>query len=168
MTSIPAESLESCRGHGSSNYFPHTASSSSFQYQTNRRQTCTNQRGELICQHFTLVLAIIRNQRYRNGETELWQRTGYNIQYSYSRSWLQKPSSLKIFTLSSVLILPAELLSTSWHPPRRKTPQMQNHGTHLFCHGAKNTQGALILVDISFTREHGNIDILTTLTWKAQ
>ena len=45
---------------------------------------------------------------------------------------------------------------------------MQNHGTHLFCHGAKNTQGALILVDIIFTRELGNIDILTTLTWKAQ
>ena len=77
VTSIPAESLESCRGHGSSNYFPHTASSSSFQYQTNRRQTCTNQRGELICQHYTLVLAIIRNQRYRNEETELWQKTGY-------------------------------------------------------------------------------------------
>ena len=95
-------------------------------------------------------------------------RVYIHIQYSFSRSWLQKPSSLIIFTLSSVLILPAELLSTSWHPPRRKTPQMQNHGTHLFCHGAKNTQGALILVDIIFTRELGNIDILTTLTWKAQ
>ena len=122
VTSIPAESLESCRGHGSSNYFPHTASSSSFQYQTNRRQTCTNQRGELICQHFTLVLAIIRNQRYRNKETELWQKTGYifNIHipvlgFRSHLRWKYLPSRVYWFYLLSFYPLPGILHGGKLH-----------------------------------------------------